>query len=404
LRAEKPKPGEQKTVGDIPIPPEKIHHEPVDVVKIANETVDETRSDGNAEEEEQANSIEMNDMSFYKDKREIVDGNKKTAAEEAKEQSLVEKETADESPADEKKKEGPEADSKDALVQGEQATKETLAKKGESEEKDSSTTSGANEKADASEENAIANVANSLATESNNSDMAKESDKKKSPAAVGDEAEKAAKSNAKDDSATDKPTTETDEAPALKEVPETVEKSGDLKVPNGGSKSTAAEEGGDTEKEDDDSDVAVGKDDAAKLDQDLMLEDSDCDKDETSEATNRKVTVMFQKLLNLGGGHSSGQVSVKIADKDTAGKPSLFVRMLQFSQSRVVAAHNSHTVTPNAEKSETESAASATDASSKPIVPTIIQNGRQVCSACQTLISLFCGIANFLIPCMPSLL
>lgn len=69
--------------------------------------------------------------------------------------------------------------------------------------------------------------------------------------------------------------------------------------------------------EDDDSDGVAGVDDAVKLDQDLMVEDDDSDLAEI-EKPNRKVSVMFQKLLHLGG--SSGQVTLKISDKDTEGK------------------------------------------------------------------------------------
>ena len=70
---------------------------------------------------------------------------------------------------------------------------------------------------------------------------------------------------------------------------------------------------------DEDSDVVVGKEEAAELDQDLMLEDSDSDEDiASSDGNNRKVSVMFQKLLSLSA--NAGQMTLRIADMDTTGR------------------------------------------------------------------------------------
>lgn len=84
------------------------------------------------------------------------------------------------------------------------------------------------------------------------------------------------------------------------------------------------DEGKSAKSEDDDSDAVVGIDDAVKLDQDLMVEDDYSDLAETDKP-NRKVSVLFQKLLHLGG--SSGQVTLNISDKDTERKYAKNIRL-----------------------------------------------------------------------------
>ena len=88
------------------------------------------------------------------------------------------------------------------------------------------------------------------------------------------------------------------------------------------------------EKADDDSDEAVGKEEAAELDRDMM-DDADSAKDSNDEgqesgesedaSNNSKVTSMFQKFLSLGtnqslsvGTNQSGQIVVKVGDAASA--------------------------------------------------------------------------------------
>lgn len=70
---------------------------------------------------------------------------------------------------------------------------------------------------------------------------------------------------------------------------------------------------------DDDSTEAVGKDEASKLDQDMMEEDSPpAQSSLATDANPRKVTAMFQKILSLGGG--AGQVVVDVGDELRVGR------------------------------------------------------------------------------------
>ena len=300
LRTEKPKPGEQRLVGDIPIPPEKIHYDPVDVIKIG-ERVDEPTSSGDTKEEN-ANSIELNEISSNAKKGDNVDESKK-AADESKDESPVETETSDESASViHEKDDKDESESKDAAaVEDEQKKKDAVADKIESKEK---------------KEGAV--------TTSVDAEEVAETNNSKSGVA-GHEAEEPlepqGEPKAGSGKVADLPNTAVEEVSALKQEPLVdVDESKRSKEINGNESTN--EEGDNTAKEDD-SDAAVGKDEAAKLDQDLMLEDSEDEPDEATELTNRKVTVMFQKLLSLGG--SSGQVSVKIANKSAAGKLCYFV-------------------------------------------------------------------------------
>lgn len=80
----------------------------------------------------------------------------------------------------------------------------------------------------------------------------------------------------------------------------------------------------DDDDDDDDSNEAVGKEEAAKEDQDMMdIEDDKSDEQvswtvDPSEPA--KVTSMFQKILALGS--SSGQIVVKVNDSDGSGNKS----------------------------------------------------------------------------------
>lgn len=329
MRTEKPQPGERKTVSeDLPIPPEQIHYSPVDVVKIG-ESVVENRLDDIAEE--QGNCIEMNEMSS--EKRDSVDGAnvsdevKKEAVDEPQEEPSVEKETAasdvTESPVEDKKEDVDETETKPAVL-AEAAPKNVQ----DSED----TANDASEDVDKSGENAAASAESgkeepstdeldtTSTAEANVSADAVEKDTKEPPSTSIETTKPAKTDTPPEDAATGETAKDskvgTEEAPALKEESETMNGSAGTKTVNG-SKDTS-EEGYGTENEDDDSDAVVGKEDAAKLDQDLMTEDSDSEQEDPAEAKNRKVTVMFQKLLNLGG--NSGQMSLRVVDSEDTGK------------------------------------------------------------------------------------
>lgn len=286
MRTNKPKPGERKTVGDIGIPPEKIHHTLVDVVKIGDTVGDSMATV--AENEEQGDSIEMNEISSSSKKdKESVDDSKPAAVEESK----------GESPVDDEKE---EVETKNGSAGGEPEATAAASEKEKPEATDATSVEEEKQETTAVETTSVVPDATNGAEEGV---LAETTDSAKAgaadTAASPDEPEAAEASKE-----------QVDEAPALKEEPETKE-SGGSKIANG----TAQQD--DSTKEDDDSDAAVGKEEAAKLDQDLLAEEPD-NKDESSEVTNRKVTAMFQKLLSLGG--NTGQVSVNISDEDVAGK------------------------------------------------------------------------------------
>ena len=281
LRAEKPQPGERRTADYIP--PEKINHDHVNVVKIG-ETIDENRSDDAGED--QANSIELNEISSGDEKRESVEAEKKFGQESKEKEKDAEKEAKEASAEEEQKKEEAAAEKamEPEIKEGVDDNVENM-KKEEFDEIPTTTSNGA--------EVSVAQEPNKAPeTIIKESAEAGESVVEISPI-VGEDTKKL----------------ETEAGKALKTFD------------NGESKAATEEGEGakedDAAKEDDDSNDAVGKEDAAKLDQDLMLDDSESDKEEAAEVTNRKVTIMFQKLLSLGG--NSGQMSLRIVDKETAG-------------------------------------------------------------------------------------
>jgi hypothetical protein len=249
LRTNKLQPGERRTVGDLGIPSEKVHHSLVDVVKIGD-----SPTDSKADKESQ-NNIEMNEISSNTDDKKIVNDSKSVAAVESVEAAV--------STADDNKGGDP--------VEGKSEAPNEQRGEDESVEDFPDTTNGVEKESEASGSGKASGI---------------------------DQKAKKGLPKAEEQS---------DETPALNEKAATEEEkeSGDSETEKG------------TEAEDDDSDAAVGKEDAAKLDQDLMVEESD-EKDESPEVTNGKVTVMFQKLLSLGG--NSGQVTVKVSDEDAAGK------------------------------------------------------------------------------------
>jgi hypothetical protein len=253
LRTNKLQPGERKTVGELGIPPEKVHHSLENVTTIGASPKDD--NDGNDTK-----------PASTKESVELI---------ESTTEEVVKNETIEEEPK--------VADT--VVMKEEQKEKETNITKDEPVEEISDTTIAAQE-----ENGKRPKVDEADAVKANENDVIEAGEK------VGPSKEEA------------------DETPSLKEEPEidAAEKTKDSETVNGTTDPTD-----DAAKEDDDSDVAVGKEDAAKLDQDLMVEDSD-EKEDSSEATNRKVTFMFQKLLSLGG--NSGQVSVKLSEEDAAGK------------------------------------------------------------------------------------
>lgn len=280
LRTNKPSPGEQKQVGDLGIPPEKIHHTLVDVVKIGESVGDSMNSVDAAPAENEASSIEMNEISTgnKEGEKKLGDSFKPTAQAVEKMKAAL--------PDDDEKKDP--------------QTKAETADEGKAE------STSTEEKPSVQETEVTSDNASNTTSESNKPDAASsdsatggEKDTNASPTGSAVPAEKA--------EATENSEEQADETPTLKENSEMV----DSKMTNG----TAKQD--ETTKEDDDSDAAVGKEEASKLDQDLMVEESDV-KEESTEVTNRKVTVMFQKLLALGG--NTGQVSVRISDEDRAGK------------------------------------------------------------------------------------
>eukprot|EP00544_Gedaniella_sp_CCMP2646_P007177 CAMPEP_0202485920 /NCGR_PEP_ID=MMETSP1361-20130828/4611_1 /ASSEMBLY_ACC=CAM_ASM_000849 /TAXON_ID=210615 /ORGANISM="Staurosira complex sp., Strain CCMP2646" /LENGTH=615 /DNA_ID=CAMNT_0049114913 /DNA_START=232 /DNA_END=2079 /DNA_ORIENTATION=+ len=280
LRTNKLQPGERKTVGELGIPPEKVHHSLENVTTIGTSLKDD--NDGNAAK-----------PASTKESGELTES---TTEEVVKNEPLEEESKVTDT----------------VVLKEEQLEKETQITKDEPVEEISDTTMVAKE-----ENGKRPKVDKADAAKANESDVIEAGEK------VGQSKEVA------------------DETPFLKEEQEidAAEKNKDSETVNGTTYPTD-----DAAKEDDDSDVVVGKEDAAKLDQDLMVEDSD-EKEDSSEATNRKVTVMFQKLLSLGG--NSGQVSVKLSEEDAA---------------------------------EQADAASTAETSAGHIIPTIIQNGRQICN------------------------
>ena len=264
MRTNKIQPGERKTVGELGIPPEKVHHSLVDVVTIG---------------------ASLKDSKTDNDKSDTKPASTESTMEESVKHEPLEEESkvADASGSNEEKQK----------VEASHITEDEPVK-------DFSDTTKSTEEE------------NGELTKADECDAAKvgENDVDSSTGVAIEGGEKVSESEEEN-----KPSKEqADETPSLKEEPESdaAEKSEDSETANGATAPAV-----DAAKEDDDSDAAVGKEDAAKLDQDLMVEDSD-EKDDTSEATNRKVTVMFQKLLSLGG--NSGQVSVKLSEEDAAGK------------------------------------------------------------------------------------
>jgi hypothetical protein len=72
---------------------------------------------------------------------------------------------------------------------------------------------------------------------------------------------------------------------------------------------------------DDDSIEAVGKEEAAEQDQDMMDEGDNSETIEPVDPSNAdRVTSMFQKILSLGGTAASGQVVVKIDEDEASGQ------------------------------------------------------------------------------------
>ena len=78
------------------------------------------------------------------------------------------------------------------------------------------------------------------------------------------------------------------------------------------------EEATEPAKDDDDSTDAVGKEEAAKQDRDMLDDDNGEEEKETIEvdpADSKNVSTMFKKILSLGG--QGGQVVIKVGEEDT---------------------------------------------------------------------------------------
>jgi hypothetical protein len=269
LSTEKPTPGLQKTTDHIPIPEWKDHKE--------------------ALAKPELESIEMNEMP--NEERESASPERQVKQEAEEEQKETGEVEARESPA----------------LNGGEAVKPKVEEELESKREE--------QEPDVPEQGTLAQE-----TEEETQDEAASKDETVEAVDVGAPKE-AAETDAQDGSASndenagaqDSEVQDSTEIHA-KESPTT--ESFDLK--NEGEASDAAPDTVQMDDDsDDDSDAVVGVEDAAKLDQDLMEEVSDSEKELESADDSHKVSVMFQKFLNLSG--SAGKRTLKIGDKDAAG-------------------------------------------------------------------------------------
>lgn len=276
LRTLKPEPGLQKTTDHIPIPEWKVHKETVKGPEI----------------------VEMKEM--RKEEREGASPEREVKQEADLENSSLPKETAvmeaRESPALDNEK-ATETEAEDELETPEPETLADKAEKPASPERHGSAASKEEKEETSVDREALGEVAETEVQEVR--DEAKGvGDSEVQESTELDVAEKPTEPDAEESSKTATPDL-SDESESSNEASGTIETEGD---------ST-----------DEDSDVAVSKEEETMLDQDLMLEDSDSDEDIASaEGSNGKVAVMFQKLLSLSG--NAGQITLKIADKDTSGR------------------------------------------------------------------------------------
>mmetsp|Transcript_113467 Transcript_113467/g.169738 ORF Transcript_113467/g.169738 Transcript_113467/m.169738 type:complete len:526 (-) Transcript_113467:28-1605(-) len=117
----------------------------------------------------------------------------------------------------------------------------------------------------------------------------------------------------------------------------------------GGEQATEEREADADDEKDDDSTEAAGKEEAAEQDRDMMDDGEKSESIEPVDPSNAgKVTSMFQKILSLGGGSTSGQVVVKVDEDDATGQ--------------AASSPHSQPIGPSAAH------------------PTILQNGRMICN------------------------
>ena len=276
LRTWKPEPGLQKTTDHIPIPEWKVHKETVKGPEIVEmKEMRKEEREGASPEREVKQEADLENSSPLKE----------TAVMEARESPALDDEKATETEAEDES-ETPEPD--------------TLADKAEkpaSPERHGSSASKEEKEETLVDQEALGEVAETEVQEDKDEAKGVE-DSEVQESTELDVAEKPTEPETEESSKTETPGLK-DEGESSNEASGTIETEGD---------ST-----------DEDSDVAVGKEEETMLDQDLMLEDSDSDEDIASaEGNNGKVAVMFQKLLSLGG--NAGQITLKIADKDTSGR------------------------------------------------------------------------------------
>jgi hypothetical protein len=269
LRTEKPTPGLQKTTDHIPIPEWKDH----------NETVTKPESIEMKEipkEERESASPER------QVKQEAEEVQKETVEVEARESPALNGEEAAKPKAEnepESEKEEPDVPEPDTLAhvteketQDEAASKEVTVEAVDVEAPKEVAETDAQDGSASRDENALA----------------KDSEVQESTELYVKESSKTESSDLDD------------EGEASDQAPDTVEMVDDA-----------------DDDSDDDSDAVVGVEDAAMLDQDLMEEDSGSEKEMESADDNSKVSVMFQRFLNLGG--NAGRRTIKIGDNDAAG-------------------------------------------------------------------------------------
>jgi len=134
----------------------------------------------------------------------------------------------------------------------------------------------------------------------------------------------------------------------------------DDKDPAPATNSDDAVEAGD---DDDDSNEAVGKEEAALNDQDMMDDDSDLDDSQDSPTAAGKVSVIFQKLLNMSAA-PAGQLVVQLTNPASGSGSD----------------ESATSSTSSSSEQGTSGSVEATPSGPSASLPTMVRNGRLICN------------------------